>query len=224
MHVFVQARMSSRRFPGKVLAPFRGLPIIDHVVAAVGRALPGAPLTVLTSDEPSDGPLAAYLATREIRCFRGSREDVLDRFRRCLAEHGDCEWVMRLCADSPVLSEVVLRAVAARLGAAAKRLDLVTTIAPRSFPRGQNAEIVRASTLRSLEGRDLEPADREHVTRYLHRHPARFRIVNVSSGKPELSELNLCVDTVEDLQRLSALEDDLVERYRRVAFWDASAG
>jgi spore coat polysaccharide biosynthesis protein SpsF len=40
IHVFIQARMSSRRFPGKVLAPFRGHPIIWHVLERVAQALP----------------------------------------------------------------------------------------------------------------------------------------------------------------------------------------
>jgi spore coat polysaccharide biosynthesis protein SpsF len=61
VRVFVQARMSSRRFPGKVLAPFHGRPIIRHVLDRVARALPEVPRTVVTSVEASDDPLAAYL-------------------------------------------------------------------------------------------------------------------------------------------------------------------
>ena len=59
--VFVQARMSSRRFPGKVLAPFAGRPLIDHVLEQVAKALPRKRIVVATSTEPSDDPLVAYL-------------------------------------------------------------------------------------------------------------------------------------------------------------------
>ena len=44
--------MSSRRFPGKMLAPFRGQPIVDYVVDAVTRGVPqGSAVVVLTSEE-----------------------------------------------------------------------------------------------------------------------------------------------------------------------------
>jgi spore coat polysaccharide biosynthesis protein SpsF len=198
---FVQARMSSARFPGKVLAPFRGRPLVDHVVDAVARALPGTRPCVVTSLEPSDDPLVAYLERRGVDVFRGPLDDVLGRFCRALDEvRPDAEWALRVCADSPLLSPDVIARV---LEAVVPDADLVTTTHVRTFPKGQNVEIVRAEVLRRL---DLLPEvtaeDREHVTRFVHRNPAGFRIVNVTSGNPVLSEESHVVDTVDDLRRL----------------------
>lgn len=216
--------MSSRRFPGKVLAPFRGVPSIDQVVGALRRALPDAPVLVLTSDLPSDDPLAAYLASRGQSCFRGSRDDVLARFLGGLGAL-PCAWVLRICADSPVLNEVLLRAVAARTGPAHDAaFDLITTIAPRSFPKGQNAEIIRADVLRAVSSEpDLTADDREEITRYVRLRPERFRIDNVSSGRPELAVESLAVDTIEDLQRLEALDEVTLTRYRTTAYWESTS-
>lgn len=192
--------MSSRRFPGKVLAPFRGRPIIWHVLDRVARALPDLPRVVLTSTDASDDPLAAYLAHLGAACFRGPLDDVLERFT--LAARGsDAAWLLRICADSPLLDERVLRAVTAAHDPA---LDLVTTTAPRTFPKGHNAELINAATLAALPPGELDPADREHVTRFFHRHPERFRVRNVESGDPSLAALDLAVDTIEDLHRLEA--------------------
>jgi spore coat polysaccharide biosynthesis protein SpsF len=227
MRAFVQARMSSARFPGKVLAPFRGVPIITHVVEAVRRALPEVPVAVLTSDEVSDDPLAAYLQSRNVTCFRGSRDDVLGRFGAAL-QVMPCGWVLRLCADSPLLNGPVLREVVARATDAATpdAPDLVTTIAPRTIPNGQNAELIPAGALQAMAADgSLTPADREHVTRAIHADPARHRIVNVSSGQPALADLSFVVDTVEDLRRLEALDDAAIDRCRHAAFWkDATGG
>jgi spore coat polysaccharide biosynthesis protein SpsF len=206
--VFVQARMSSRRFPGKVLAPFRGRPLLDHVLDAVRSALPDAPLKVVTSDEPSDDPVAAYVASRGIDVFRGPRDDVLGRFRRALDASPNVEWVLRICADSPLLSASVIRKV---VEAARPDVDLVTTTHQRTFPRGQNAELIAASVLRSIDGLlDATAEDREHVTRAIHNRPERFRIVNVVSGNPELAQQHHSVDTIEDLVRLENVDAEQV--------------
>jgi len=196
--------MSSRRFPGKVLAPFRGLPLVQHVVQAVRRALPVVPAVVLTSQEPSDEPLARYLSAAGIPCFRGPLDDVVERFLRCLDEH-PCTWILRVSADSPLLEERVLRAVVS--GVERAEVDLVTTTFPRTFPKGQNAELIRAETLRKLAHEPLTAADREHVTPFFYRHPERFRIINVDSGNSDLAALSFAVDTVEDLQRLEEMSD-----------------
>src|SRR5437879_4590 len=124
--------MSSRRFPGKVLAPFRGRPIIWQVTRAVTQALPQTRLVVLTSNQTSDDPLAAYLSSEKIPVFRGPLDDVYERFRRGLQEN-PCDLVLRICADSPLLDGYLLRAVAAR--AERGDVDIVSTTFPkRTFP------------------------------------------------------------------------------------------
>ena len=192
--------MSSRRFPGKVLAPFRGQPIIWHVVERVARALPESPRVVVTSTDASDDPLAAYVEHLGVACFRGPLNDVLERFRLA-ARARNAPWILRVCADSPVLDERVLHAVA---GALDPSLDLITTTLRRTFPKGHNVELIKTSSLAALDAAELDADDREHVTRFFHRHPTRFAIKNVESGDPSLAEQNLAVDTLEDLQRLEA--------------------
>lgn len=205
---FVQARMSSRRFPGKMLAPFRGRPILDHVLDSVKRALPETPLALLTSDDPSDDPLAVYAQSRGVRVVRGALDDVLGRFRKALdSGEGDVEWVLRICGDSPLLSATVIRRVVD--AARGSDADLVTTIQPRTFPRGQNAELIRASVLRALDDdRRLSAENREHVTQAIHQRPSEYEIVNVASGDPSLATRHHAVDTVEDLLRLEQANID----------------
>jgi len=202
VRVFVQARMSSARFPGKVLAPYRGVPIVRHVLDAARRALPGVEPIVLTSDQASDDPLAAFVDSLGTAVFRGPLDDVLGRFQRCLRAH-PCAWVLRLSADSPCLSARLLQAVVQHPHR--RDSDVVTTVCPRTWPRGQNAELIRAQVLAGLDGEALTAEDREHVTPFLYRHADRFRIVNVPSGDSSLAERSIAVDTVDDLRRLEAL-------------------
>ena len=83
--------------------------------------------------------------------------------------------------------------------------DLVTTIFPRTFPRGQNAELIRVSSLQSIDQRGLPVTDREHVTTVYYKNADYFRIFNVDSGNPQLAQVSFVVDTVDDLHRLEQL-------------------
>jgi spore coat polysaccharide biosynthesis protein SpsF len=210
---FIQSRMSSARFPGKALAPFRGRPLIAQVIDRVhgARNLEPARVTVLTSTHVSDDPLALYVESLGVRVYRGPLDDVLERFQRC-AERSGADWIARINGDSPLMSPRIIEAVVDR---ADSDCDLVSTIAPRTLPRGQNPELIRTTTLLDTDPSLLSASDREHVTSCYYRHPERFRIVSLKCSRPALAEMNLSVDTVEDLHRLEAMPqaeiDDLLQ-------------
>lgn len=191
--------MSSSRFPGKVLAPFRGRPLIRNVLDRIEAAQPAIPVVVVTSDQEPDDPLVAYLHSQQVSTFRGPLEDVFERFRRCWLEF-PCDWILRISADSPLLEPEAIHSVLA--AGEGTDLDLVTTVAVRTFPNGQNAELIRAATFMALDPAKLSSYDCEHVTPYYYANSDRFRILNVESSKPRPPGLSFVVDTVEDLHRL----------------------
>jgi len=199
VRVFIQARMSSQRFPGKVLAPFRQEPIVRQVVRAATAAAGSESAVVLTSDEPSDDPLAAYLTTIGTPVFRGSLNNVFDRFRQALA-HWPCDRFVRICADSPLLSADLLKSAIA--WAQDWPVDLVSNVFPRSFPKGQSLEIARAATFLAINPRELTEHDREHVMPIFYRNPDRYSIINLFSADAGLAEQSMTIDTLDDLYRL----------------------
>lgn len=197
----IQARMSSSRFHGKVLAPFAGRPLIDHVIEAV-RAVPTVErVTVLTSDHPTDQPLATYLADRGVATFCGPLDDVFERFRQYV-QTVENDWFLRVSADSPLLEPAILGRLIAHPDR--ERAAIVTTTFPRTFPRGKNGELVCTASFLSIDPADLTAEDREHVTPYFYRHPERFVIASVTSSDPGLAALSYAVDTVDDLRRLES--------------------
>jgi spore coat polysaccharide biosynthesis protein SpsF (cytidylyltransferase family) len=211
VRVFIQARMSSQRFPGKVLAPFKGKPLIAHVIGQVTQAIPATALVVATSEESSDDPLASYLRELSISVFRGPLENVFRRFQLCLEEY-PCTWFFRVCADSPLLHSGLLTAAMAyrhRLD-----LDLITNVFPRTFPKGQSVEMLRAETFAAIPADLLTAEEQEHVTKYYYNNPDRLRILNMDSGNAELGEMSFVTDTIEDLRRLEgmAIDDDVLAK------------
>src|SRR5262249_60251528 len=80
--------MESSRFPGKVMADIHGLPMIRRVVDRLRSAASIDLVVVAISDRPADDVLADYCAAHAVECFRGSSDDVLDRFYRAAVRYG----------------------------------------------------------------------------------------------------------------------------------------
>ncbi|MBI4662339.1 MAG: NTP transferase domain-containing protein [Verrucomicrobia bacterium] len=199
--VFIQARISSARFPAKVLAPLRGKPIISHVVRRALQAVPRERLVVTTSTEATDDPLAAYVRELGVAVFRGPLENVFVRFQMCL-ERFPCDWFFRVCADSPLLDATLMTRM---MDERRNGVDLVTNVQQRTFPRGQSLELLNSQTFAGIDPGELSAEEQEHVTKVYYTHPERFHIVNLVSAQPELAHQSLAVDTIDDLRRIEQL-------------------
>ena len=202
VRVFIQARMNSQRFPGKVLAPFKGRPLIAQVIGRITQAVPAASVVLATSEEPADDPLAAFMRELGIAVFRGPLENVFQRFQLCLEEY-PCAWFFRICADSPLLHGELVQILLAH--SHRSDLDLVTNVYPRTFPKGQSVEMLRSETFAAIPADLLAEEEQEHITKYYYNHPDRFRILNLESGVPRLGQASHVVDTLDDLRRLERM-------------------
>lgn len=199
---FIQARMSSERFPGKVLADLNGRPVIDHVIARVARVVPRESIVVATSSDSSDDILARHLEQTGVNVYRGPLENVFERFRQCLVEY-PCDWFVRVSADSPMLDSGLIAKILPYC--ARDDLDLVTNVFPRTFPKGQSVELISAAAFAKINSDRFSDEDREHVTKIYYRCPQDFRILNVESSNPDLARMNFSVDTPEDLERIKKI-------------------
>jgi spore coat polysaccharide biosynthesis protein SpsF len=201
IRIFVQARMSSRRFPGKVLAPLAGRPVIEHVLERCGQAFGHGTVVLATSGEPSDNPLALYVEQLGYRVFRGELDNVVGRFQGCLAQY-PCDWFVRITADSPLIDGQLIERVARRRDAS---WDLVSNVHPRTFPAGQSVEVVRSDCFALIDSAAIAEDEREHVTLLFYRQAQKYRIRRVASRDPGLGRQHLAVDTIEELKELDML-------------------
>jgi spore coat polysaccharide biosynthesis protein SpsF (cytidylyltransferase family) len=206
----VQARMSSTRRPGKVLADIDGDPMLALVLRRLGRARSLSVITVATSVEPVDDAVAELAEAEGARVVRGPLDDVLGRY--LLAIEGYDGAVVRITADCPLIDpEVVDRVVEAL--EADDSLAYASNIDPRSFPQGLDTEVFRAAALRELAEIAGEQPEREHVTLGFRSRRNEFPQVAVT-GDRDLGDLRWTVDTPEDLEFVRALVPRLgEERY-----------
>jgi spore coat polysaccharide biosynthesis protein SpsF len=190
----LQARMSSTRLPGKVMAPILGQPMIFRQIERLRRARGISHILVATSTREDDDVLAGYLEGIEVEVFRGSLTDVLDRYHGALVAAGRPEHFLRLTADCPLTDPAVIDLCIARhLEAGA---DYTHNSPGATYPKGLDVEVCRTDVLDSAWWESSRPYDREHVTPFIYARPHRFRITEVRRDPP--LPYRWTVDTRED--------------------------
>jgi len=200
--VFIQARLGSRRLPGKALLPLQGGNVIQLAMRALKR-LP-ADVHALLTDRESFETLAPFAREESFEVFPGPEEDVLERF--CLAiEAFRARRVVRATGDNPLVSprlaELLLRLHEAE-GADLSHFA--------GIPLGTGVEAVEAEALIQARAASRDPYEHEHITTYLYRHPERFRVRHLPSP-PEcaLPEARVTLDTEEDYRLIARLFQEL---------------
>ena len=193
----LQARMSSSRLPGKVMAPVLGEPMIGRQVERLRRAKRIDRLVVATSSDPSDDPLAAYCESLQLTVFRGALDDVLERYRAALAPHPDAKAVVRLTADCPLTDPALIDRVIEHHHAAGADYTS-NTLGTRTYPQGLDAEVIKPDALVDAAERASDPYEREHVTPYIYRRPETYRLAGVARHE-SLAALRWTVDFPEDM-------------------------
>ncbi len=206
----IQARMSSSRLPGKVLTNLAGKPMLWHVVNRTALAREVDQVVVATSIRAEDDAIAEFCKYRGIYCFRGSLEDVLDRYYRC-AQEIRADNILRVTADCPLLDADVLD----RLIRFFKNggYDFASTGVDRvTFPDGISVELFTMEVLEHVWQKATLKSEREHVMPYLHKHPGKFKIGEIHH-ETDLSMLRWTVDEKEDLEFARRIYGEFQQEY-----------
>lgn len=193
----IQARTGSTRLPGKVLAELAGEPMLGRVVNRTHRAMRLDEVVIATTREPGDEAIAQICVARGWPFLRGSENDVLDRYYRAAVQH-KADAVVRITSDCPLIDPEVIDRVVGKFVKKGPVDYASNTIAPRTFPRGLDVEVIGFEALERAWREDANPAWREHVTPYIYRQPGKFGLRAVRHHI-DYSSMRWTVDTVEDL-------------------------
>jgi spore coat polysaccharide biosynthesis protein SpsF len=191
----IQVRMGSQRLLGKALMEIGHKSVLRWVVHRV-RMIQGLDgFYVATSNLSIDDPIAEHCNWMDYPCFRGSANDVLDRYYQCATEY-EATHILRITADCPLLDPVINSRIVEALHAGEAEYVSATT---RS-----NGFVQEAFTFEALQRAHQDvvtDSDKEHVVPRIIRNE---KTLFLHPGVP-LGEGRFCVDTRDDFERLRAL-------------------
>jgi spore coat polysaccharide biosynthesis protein SpsF (cytidylyltransferase family) len=195
--VILQARLGSRRLPGKVLARIGTRTLLEHALLRLSTC--GLPVIVATTDRPEDEAVEREARRLGAEVFRGDAEDVLGRFIGA-ARAFDLTGVIRATGDNPCVDAEG----PARVLALARRVE-ADHVVECGLPIGAAVEVVTLEALERAYALVTDPYDREHVTSFI-RRDSRFRALRVvAPGDVRRPGLRLTVDTQDDLDFMRAV-------------------
>ncbi|MEE8059472.1 MAG: glycosyltransferase family protein [Pseudomonadales bacterium] len=192
----VQARISSTRLPGKVTKSIMGEPMLALQLERIRRSVLINELVVATSNETDDDEIAELCTQRSIDCYRGSLDDVLDRFYQAAKIHAP-DYIVRLTGDCPLVDPGVIDDVIAFCLKGG--YDYASNTLDPTFPDGLDIEICRFDKLQQAANEAVLPSEREHVTSFIESRPDQFMLGSYRQDE-DLSHLRWTVDEPEDFE------------------------
>ena len=204
----VAVRMSSERFPGKTMSALCGVPMLGHLLSRIERAKSLSDIIVATSVGAEDDEIEDFCLSNGWRCFRGSRDDVLERMSSALAE---CRAQVGVVAygDNPLIDPVIIDEMVTRF-TSEEKYDWVGNNLTTTFPAGMEVEVFRTQCLMSAAAQAEREEYREHGTLFLRKHPEKYKLLNVEAeGIRRRPDLCMGIDTQED----AALVESVMHRF-----------
>src|SRR4051812_46505095 len=205
--IVLQARTTSSRLPGKSLLPIGGMPL--SVLCARRLSTTGMDVRFATSEDSVDDLLARIAEEARLKVFRGSLNNVLDRFIQCISDLREDDIVVRTTADNPLPDGRFIEALVERFSAAPR--DYFATTSPDDgLPYGLSAEVFSAGALRRVAGGTPDALDFENVTTTLRRRAgARGIIARHAFFAEDFSRLRVTIDTLDDYLAIAGLFAEL---------------
>lgn len=201
----IQARTASTRLPNKVLLSLGKKAVLEQIVERVKDSKKIDKIIVATSEKKEDNKIAELCQKIDIDCFRGSENDVLDRYYQA-AKHFDFSNIVRITGDCPLIDPEIIDEVIGLFQN--EKLDYAANVIPPTFPDGLDAEIFSFEALERAWRETKMKSEREHVTIYMWQNPELFKQKHLNSPI-DLSGKRWTLDNPEDYEFINKIYEGL---------------
>lgn len=199
--IVIQARMSSTRLPGKVLRRLQGRTLLELCAIRAARSQRADVTVIATTNAPDDDAIVAEAQRLGFPSVRGSEQDVLSRYHLAAGQH-KLDVICRVTSDCPLIDPELIDSLFDLFSDGP--YDYVSNSLTRTFPRGLDAEVFSLEALDTAHRLARSGPEREHVTLFLYRNPALFRLGGLESPT-DLSNHRWTVDEADDLSLVEAI-------------------
>lgn len=195
----IQARMDSTRLPGKVLKKAAGIPLLEYQLRRIKLAKSIGKIVVATTTKKNDDKIESLCKKLNTDCFRGSEDDVLNRYYQCALKYPTYPLIMRLTADCPLVDYKLINKLIAFFDI--KKHDYVNgaeNFGLETFPEGvAEIELFTRDALARTALAASFFSEREHVTLHMRKNSS-FRKGFISLKNNRFARYRLTVDEPED--------------------------
>ena len=205
----IQARMGSTRFPGKILEKIDGSnSALSFLIEQLKNVELLDKIIIATTNNKKDDIIVKFSKENNIEYFRGSEDDVLNRYYEA-AKKFSLDVIVRVTSDNPLIDPKLIDQGIQFFNL--KKLDVYTTNQTKSFPYGVVFEIFSFNALEKVEENAVTNSDKEHVTPFFYSNKQEFKIFDYENGK-NMSHIRCSLDTTNDLVFIRELIKKIDER------------
>lgn len=206
----IQARMASTRFPGKVLTPIVGKPMLWHIAYRAQQSKYIDDVIITTTQNPEDDVIIELAKAHGWGFYRGSNvNDIVDRYYNAALKY-DVGIIVRLWGDSPLIdSEVIDQLIEEAL---LRNADVAIT-SRQTFPEGLNLEVYTFEAIKRICYWTNKPLFREFPIEYINESKDAFKLVTVTNNVG-LSGMHLTLDYPDDLKLITSIFEGLFDEKR----------
>ena len=192
----IQARTGSTRLPNKVLKKVNGISLLEYEILRIKQAKRVSKIVIATTEIAKDDKIESMCEAIGIDCFRGSEEDVLDRYYQCSLGYPKYKNIIRITGDCPLIDPWVIDAVV--LLFENNNFDYASNTEKETYPDGMDVEVFKSSVLKKAVTSSKLSSEREHVTQYIRKNK-KFKKGNLLA-EHDWSNFRFTVDETEDLE------------------------
>ena len=196
--IIIQARMGSRRLPGKIMKLINSKPILFHMLKQIKQSQLHDEIIICTSNKKENDSVRNFCKKNNISCFSGSENNLVNRYYLAAKKY-DIKTIVRLTADCPLIDPKIIDNCIKKFNS--RKYDFVANTSPpygKSFPDGVDVEVFSFNTIETVNWECKNKQDLEHVTPYIWRKKSRFKLYR-SDLKENLSKYRFTLDYEEDL-------------------------
>ena len=199
--IVTQARYGSTRLPGKILKKINNKTLLDIHLERLKKSLLANQVIVATTNELESKLIEEVAVNNDCGCYKGSLDDVLDRFYMAVKSHRP-DYIVRVTSDCPLVDSNLIDELIKYI--TRNDVDYISNVLNPTYPDGFDCEVFTFQALERAWKEAVLKSDREHVTPYIWRnstfHGGNLFKSHSYEGDKDFSNFRLCVDNAEDFK------------------------
>ena len=196
-YCIVQARIDSKRFPGKSMAMIQGKPSLGHILDRIKNSEYTDKIIVATGRKDYNWKIIRYCIENDIEWYSGPEDNVLERYCNLIKEKNinPDDNIIRITGDCPLICAEIIDEMLLLIG------DDIYIGNQEWCLEGTDVEIIKTKIL--LESLEKYKYD-EHVT-FRWKRDNIDKLKQYKYGEKKLNHIHYSLDTIDDYIRILRL-------------------